>query len=56
MTEAEYRAQLEAIYIDRPHHVDVMVAAWRAAQNAPAPDMPIPSVEPAMEGDDGAGK
>ncbi len=52
MTEAEYRAALEAIYIDRPHHVDVMVAAWKAEQKAPAPDMPVPNVEPALEGED----
>ncbi len=52
MTEAEYRAALEAIYIDRPHHIDVMVAAWRAEQNAPAPDIAPPNVEPIVEGED----
>lgn len=53
MTEAEYRATLEAIYIDRPHHIDVMVAAWKAERNvAPAPDMPVPNVEPVVEGSD----
>ncbi len=50
MTEAEYRAQMEAIYIDRPAHVDVMVAAWLAEQGK----VPAPAPEPsaALEGDD----
>ncbi len=52
MTEAEYRAALEAIYIDRPHHIDVMVAAWKAEQGvqnaAPA--------EPIVEGGDASGE
>jgi hypothetical protein len=47
MSEAEYRASLEAVYIDRPHHIDVMVAAWKAEREAPAS-----APEPALEGGD----